>query len=187
MVAGFLTVSIVLCCVAATLRKSGIPNPNPASPIFSSVLAAHHSAAVEKNPTGVALDLADHYALRAGETVVRRDAHGRKITVESFVDFSDYVPETLPFWRPTKNAAIRARNDEGPPGTSGRPIWSRAQLSGQGKWMRWRLNSSHSFRRTDDSVQMYTIEDICTADGGFAGSPTRSRSESIEHSAAWSC
>jgi len=38
------------------------PNPTSASPIFSSVLAIHFSAAMEARTTGVALTLADHQA-----------------------------------------------------------------------------------------------------------------------------
>lgn len=76
--------------------RTEIPNPNPASPIFSSVLAVHYSAAVERSTTGIALDLDDHFALWAGLKVVRRDSQGRKITVELIVDFPDYVPEPLP-------------------------------------------------------------------------------------------
>ncbi len=77
--------------------RTEIPNPTPASPIFSSVLAVHFSAAVERNTTGVALDLDDHYALWAGQKVVRHDTRGRKITIELIVDFPDYVSEPLPF------------------------------------------------------------------------------------------
>ena len=76
--------------------RTEIPNPEPASPIFSSVLAVHFSAAVEKNTTGIALTLADHVALKAGDRLVRFDAEDRKITVELVVDFPDYVAEPHP-------------------------------------------------------------------------------------------
>ena len=76
--------------------RTEIPNPTPASPIFSSVLAVHFSAAVEKNTTGIALSLTDHVALKDGERLVRIDADGARITVELVVDFPDYLPEPLP-------------------------------------------------------------------------------------------
>ncbi len=76
--------------------RTEIVNPTPASPIFSSVLAVHFSAALEKKTTGVALTLADHHPLKSGERLVRFDAAGKKITIELVVDFPDYVPEPLP-------------------------------------------------------------------------------------------
>src|SRR6476620_3351724 len=37
-------------------------NPTPATPLFSSILAIHFSAAMEETTTGVTLTLADHQA-----------------------------------------------------------------------------------------------------------------------------
>jgi hypothetical protein len=71
-------------------------NPAPSSPIFSSVLAVHFSAAMEDQTTGVALTLADHHALKAGEQLVRVDSAGRKMTIELITDFPDYTPEPRP-------------------------------------------------------------------------------------------
>lgn len=71
-------------------------NPTPASPIFSSVLAVHFSAALEETTTGVALTLADHQALKAGERLVRTDANGRRMVIELIADFPDYAPEPRP-------------------------------------------------------------------------------------------
>jgi hypothetical protein len=76
--------------------RTEVPNPTPASPIFSCVLAVHFSAAVEQRTTGIALSLDDHHALKDGQRLVRRDERGRKITIELIVDFPDYVPEPLP-------------------------------------------------------------------------------------------
>jgi hypothetical protein len=78
------------------LARTEVPNPTPASPIFSSVLAVHFSAEVEKTTTGVGLTLDDHAALKDGQRLVRADADGGKVTVELVVDFPDYVPEPLP-------------------------------------------------------------------------------------------
>jgi hypothetical protein len=71
-------------------------NPAPSSPLFSSILAVHFSAAAEDSSTGVALTLADHQALINGERLVRVDALGNKITIELVKDFPDYAPEPRP-------------------------------------------------------------------------------------------
>jgi hypothetical protein len=78
------------------LPRTEVVNPAPASPIFSSVLAVHFSADVEKTTTGVALSLDDHKALKDGQRLVLADAAGGKVTVELIVDFPDYVAEPLP-------------------------------------------------------------------------------------------
>ena len=78
------------------IPRTEIVNPNPASPLFSCVLAIKFSANVEKETTGVQLTVADHQALKDGERLVRFDAEGRKITIELVVDFPDYVPEPVP-------------------------------------------------------------------------------------------
>jgi hypothetical protein len=75
-----------------------VPNPNPNSPILSSILAVHLSAAAEKNTTGFTLTLADHQALKDGETLRLSNGAGDKITVELVADFPDYVPSPLPFF-----------------------------------------------------------------------------------------
>jgi hypothetical protein len=83
--------------IPGPLPRTEIPNPDgPASPIFSSVLAVHFSAASERFTTGVTLTLADHFALKEGKRLVREDSAGRKITIDLIVDFPDYLPEPLP-------------------------------------------------------------------------------------------
>jgi len=76
--------------------RTEIPNPNPASPLFSCVLAVTFSANAEQETTGVQLTVADHQALKDGEHLLRFDADGRKIAIELVVDFPDYVPEPVP-------------------------------------------------------------------------------------------
>ncbi len=71
-------------------------NPTPASPIFSSVLAVHFSAAMEETTTGVVLTLADHQALKSGQTLFRSDADGRRMIIRLIADFQDYAPEPRP-------------------------------------------------------------------------------------------
>src|SRR5215217_280487 len=74
------------------IPRTEVANPTPASPVFSSVLAVHFSAAAERRTTGVTLNLADHHALKAGQKLVRSDASGQKITIELVADFPDYTP-----------------------------------------------------------------------------------------------
>ncbi len=72
-----------------------LPNLSPASPIISSILAVHFSAAAEKNTTGFTLTLADHQALKDGATL-RFGSGGDKLTVKLIADFPNYVPDPLP-------------------------------------------------------------------------------------------
>ena len=76
------------------------PNPNPNSPILSSILAVHLSAHVEKITSGFALSLADHQALKDGESLTFNNGSGDKITVELVADFPDYIADPLPFYPP---------------------------------------------------------------------------------------
>jgi hypothetical protein len=76
------------------------PNPNPNSPILSSILAVHFSAAAEKNTSGFVLTLPDHQALKNGEKLNFSNGGADKITVELVADFPDYVPDPLPFYAP---------------------------------------------------------------------------------------
>lgn len=67
-------------------------NPNPSSPIFSSVLAIHFSASVEKNTTGFALSFANQVALASGQKVTLSNAAGEKLTVELIANFPNSTP-----------------------------------------------------------------------------------------------
>ncbi|MCW5555257.1 MAG: ScyD/ScyE family protein [Verrucomicrobiae bacterium] len=71
-------------------------NPTPSSPLFSSVLAIHFSAAMEEATTGVTLTLADHQALKAGQRLIRADARGQRMLIQLVADFPDYAPELRP-------------------------------------------------------------------------------------------
>lgn len=77
-----------------------IPNPNPNSPIMSSILALHLSAEAEKTTNGFTLTLADHEALKNGATLNLSNGGGDKLTVRLVADFPDYVPDPLPFYPP---------------------------------------------------------------------------------------
>ena len=82
--------------LAGPLPRTEIPNPTPASPLFSCVPAVNCTAATETTTTGVTLSVDDHHALKAGAHLVRHDAAGHKITIELVVDFPDYTAEPLP-------------------------------------------------------------------------------------------
>jgi hypothetical protein len=70
-----------------------LPNPNPSSPLFSSVLAIHFSANVEKTTTGFTLTLAQQQTLASGQNVTLSNAQGDRITIELVVNFPNYTPD----------------------------------------------------------------------------------------------
>jgi hypothetical protein len=84
--------------LAGPVPGTEIPNSNPSSPIFDSVLAIHFSTNVEKRTDGFSLSLADQEALKNGEEVRIDNGHGDKITIELIADFPNFVPSPLPFF-----------------------------------------------------------------------------------------
>ena len=90
------------------LPNSFVPNPNPSSPIFASVLAVHFSASVEMKTSGLTLTPADQTTLKNGATV-QLGNDGDKVTVELLADFPDYVSEP----RPGLPNAVRQSNPFG--------------------------------------------------------------------------
>lgn len=83
--------------IAGPFPGTAVANPNPpSSPIFSSILAIHFSASVEKRTDGLSLTLADHQALASGETVTLSDGRSDRVTVELIADFPDHTPDPLP-------------------------------------------------------------------------------------------
>ena len=86
--------------IAGAIPGTELPNPNPSSPILSSVLAIHFSADVEKTTQGFSLTLADHNTLAQGGVVKLNNGAGDKITVELLADFPNYIADPLPFYPP---------------------------------------------------------------------------------------
>lgn len=82
--------------LAATVPTRNLANPNVSSPIFSSVLAIHFSAHVEKTTAGFILSLADQQALADRERVILSNGGGDTVRIELVTDFPDYVPDPLP-------------------------------------------------------------------------------------------
>jgi len=74
-----------------------LENPNgPSSPIFSSILAIHFSAATEKTTNGFTLTLADDQALANGETVTLSNSGHDKITIRLIADLPNFISVPLP-------------------------------------------------------------------------------------------
>lgn len=79
--------------IAGPAPGTSLPNPNPpSSPLFSSVLAIHFSASVEKNTEGFSLTPADHQAIASGEKVTLSNSAGDKLTIQLIANFPDYTP-----------------------------------------------------------------------------------------------
>lgn len=76
---------------------SAIANPNgPSSPLFSSVLAIHFSAAAERSTKGLMLTLADQQALAGGQKVTLSNGGADHVTIERIADFPNHIPRFHP-------------------------------------------------------------------------------------------
>lgn len=82
--------------LSGPLPNSFVPNPNPSSALFSSVLSIHLSADSENNTNGFVLSLSDQITLHNGATVDLDNGGGDKMSIKLLVDFPDYVPEPRP-------------------------------------------------------------------------------------------
>ncbi len=80
----------------AAIPGRHLPNPNVSSPIYSSILAIHFSARVEKSTAGFTLSSADQQALADGQRVILSNGGGDTIEIEMVTNFPDYVPDPLP-------------------------------------------------------------------------------------------
>jgi len=105
----YLTIGTGDAVLNGSAPTTTVPNPHPASPLFSSVLAIHFSANVEISTGGFHLSMADQLALKAGSIVTLNAGAGDKLTVELVADFDDYVPEP----RPVEPNNVRASNPFG--------------------------------------------------------------------------
>ena len=73
-----------------------LPNPSPSSSLFSSVLAVHLDANVEKHTAGFTLSVADQSSLKSDNKLNLANVNGEKLSVELLADFPDYAPEPNP-------------------------------------------------------------------------------------------
>lgn len=83
---------------AGLFPGTAVGNPNPSSPIFSSILAIHFSAHVEKTTTGFTLTPADQQALASGERVTLSHGGRNKIVIKLIANFPNFTPNPLPFF-----------------------------------------------------------------------------------------
>jgi hypothetical protein len=84
-------------------------NPNPSSPLLSSLLAVRVPANVEEITAGFTLTPADHAALKGGARVTLSNGAGDRLTVELVADFPDYTANP----RPNFADNVRASNPFG--------------------------------------------------------------------------
>ena len=78
-----------------------VPNPNPSSPLFSTVLAVHFSADIEKTTDGFTLSPSDQQALAHGQKLTLSTDGRDHVTVELVADFPNLnTRPDLPFWIP---------------------------------------------------------------------------------------
>lgn len=105
----YLTVSTGDAVLNGAARGSTVPNANPSSPLFSSVLAIHLSPLVEHCTRGFTLTRADHDTLKSGAVVVLRNGPADRVVLELVADIPDYVAEP----RPDQPNNVRASNPFG--------------------------------------------------------------------------
>ncbi|CAN5359432.1 hypothetical protein BH20VER3_BH20VER3_12880 [soil metagenome] len=71
-------------------------NPNPSSPLLSSILAFHFTGAVEQNTQGFTLTMAHQQTLAAGTPVTLTNSAGESLRVEVLVNFPNTTPDPRP-------------------------------------------------------------------------------------------
>ncbi|HSE38031.1 MAG TPA: ScyD/ScyE family protein, partial [Blastocatellia bacterium] len=93
----YVAIGIGDAVLAGPLPGTNLPNPNPSSPIFNSILAIHLSANLERTTAGFTLTLADQQSLASGEHVTLSNGVGDAIMVELVSNLPGYTPNPLPF------------------------------------------------------------------------------------------
>jgi hypothetical protein len=86
----YLAIGIGDTVLAGPAPRTQVVNPNPSSPIYSSVLAIHFSAHAERITSGFSLDADAHAALANGQTVRLSNGAGDSISIELVTNFPDY-------------------------------------------------------------------------------------------------
>lgn len=93
----FVLIGVGDVAIGGGVPGSALPNPNPvSSPLFSSVLAVHFSASVEKTTEGFHLTLDDQEAIASGQKATLINGEGDRVTLELIADFPNYIPFPLP-------------------------------------------------------------------------------------------
>jgi hypothetical protein len=92
----FIAIGVGDAALPGPLPGSEKPNPNPSSPIFSSVLEVHFSADAEKTASGFTLTEADQFALQSGAERVLDNGKGDRLRIKLLADFPNEVPAPRP-------------------------------------------------------------------------------------------
>jgi hypothetical protein len=91
----FVSIGLGDAVINGAIPGTQVPNPNPSSPILSSVLAIRFRERGELPDDGATLTLADHFALKNGAEITL--GHGEaRMTIRLVGDFPDYTPEPRP-------------------------------------------------------------------------------------------
>jgi hypothetical protein len=79
--------------IAGPVPGTDLVNPNgPSSPLFSSILHLHFSAATENRTNGFTLTTENQQALADGETLTLSNGGSDKVRIELVVNFPNYLP-----------------------------------------------------------------------------------------------
>jgi hypothetical protein len=81
--------------VAGPIPGTQLPNPNPSSPLLSSVLAINFSTNVERTTQGFSLSMDDQSNLAFGNEVTLSSGRGNTVTVKLLADFPDFAPNPI--------------------------------------------------------------------------------------------
>jgi hypothetical protein len=93
----YVAIGIGDAVLAGPVPGTNLPNSNPSSTIFSSLLAIHFSANIEKSTAGFTLTFADQQALASGEQVTLVNSEGESVMVQLLANFPDYTANPFPF------------------------------------------------------------------------------------------
>ena len=106
----FMTIGQGDAVLRGPAQGSEMVNPNPSSPIFSSVLAITASPGVETSTEAFrALNSGDHSNLKSGGEVILVNATGDTLTIRLVADF----PDSIPNFRPDFADNVRVSNPFG--------------------------------------------------------------------------
>ena len=92
----FIAIGVGDAALLGPFPGTELPNPNPSSPILSSVLEVHFSANAEKTASGFTLTEADQFALKSGAELVLDNGKGDRLTIKLLADFPNVVPAPRP-------------------------------------------------------------------------------------------
>jgi len=92
----FIAIGVGDAALLGPLPGTEVPNPNPSSPILSSVLEVHFSANAEKTASGFTLTEADQIALQSGAELMLDNGKGEKLTIKLLADFPNVEPAPRP-------------------------------------------------------------------------------------------